>query len=133
MAPKLTESQIFDIWNVKKKAISQSNNKIFFKERDICFISMWKNVRFEQNGKWSAFSRPVAIIKKFNNEIFRGVPLSTKLKEGDYYFQFTANNIVQCAILSQLRLFDGQRLLSKIGVVSQQDFSDMKQKIKSLL
>jgi mRNA interferase MazF len=85
----------------------------------------------EQKG--TNFSRPVVIIKKFNNDVFRGVALSTKIKTGTYYYQFTINKVPQCAILSQVRLYDAKGLVRKIGMINLPDFQTLKQKIKSLL
>ena len=124
---------IFDVWNKQKKDIDKSHQQIFFKERDVFFMRMWKNIRFEQNGKWDNFARPVVIIKKFNNDIFWWVALSTKQKEWIYYYSFDINGVGQCAIISQLRLYDKNRLIRKIGMVSDQEFSELKEKIKSLL
>ena len=124
---------LFDVWNKQKKIIDKQYQEIFFKERDVFFISMWKNVRFEQNGKWNDFARPVVIIKKFNNDIFWWVALSTKQKEWIYYDAFECNWVRQCAIISQIRLYDKNRLIRKIGMINEQDFFTLKEKIKSLL
>jgi len=48
-----------------------------------------KNIGFEQNGSGDNFSRPVLIVKKFNNHMFWCVPLSTKQKTFDFYFNYT--------------------------------------------
>ncbi len=118
----------------QKQSMYNKTKEIFFKERDVFFISMWKNIRFEQNGKWINFTRPVVIIKKFNNDIFWWIALSTKEKQWKYYFKFkTNNNINQYAILSQLRLYDKNRLIKKIGMINQKEFFNLKEKIKHLL
>lgn len=124
---------VFDVWNTQKKAIDQKVQHTFFKERDVFFISMWKNIRFEQNGKWYNFARPVVIVRKFNNDVFWGVALSSKQKQGFYYYSFLTNGILQCAILSQLRLYDKNRLIRKIGMIGELAFLELKEKIKSLL
>ncbi len=54
------------------------------------------------------------IIRKFNNDVFWGVALSTKQKEGMYYYNFTINGVQQYAIISQLRLYDKNRLIRKM-------------------
>jgi hypothetical protein len=48
--------------------------------------SLGKTLRREQDGGSQEFSRPVLVVKKFNNEIFWVVPLSTKQKPLDFYF-----------------------------------------------
>jgi len=85
--------------HILKQKINKSENNTYFKERDVFYISMGKNVKFEQNGKWPEFARPVVIIKKFNNDLFWWVALSTVPKNWKYYFTFELNGIRQYAIL----------------------------------
>ena len=78
----------FDEWNIFKKRINVRNNQIFFHEREIWFVHLGKNVGHEQDGG-SEFLRPVIILKKFNQRLFWGIPLSMKKKEGKFYFIVT--------------------------------------------
>jgi hypothetical protein len=59
--------------------------------------------------------------------------LSSKQKEGMYYYAFDIHGMQQYAIISQLRLYDKNRLIRKIGMISEQNFFALKEKIKSLL
>ena len=43
---------------------------------------------FEQNGKGANFVRPIVILKKITNQMFLGIPLSSQLKKGDWFFEF---------------------------------------------
>ena len=65
--------------------------------------------------------------------VFLCVPLTSSVKEGEFYFNFYFNNKGNSAILSQIKLIDSNRLLSKIGMISDKDFNDMKRKISKLL
>ena len=49
----------FDQRNAQKKILDKKDSIVKFKERDVFFIKMWKNIRYEQNGKWPNFLRPV--------------------------------------------------------------------------
>ncbi len=91
-------------------------------------IKMGQNIKFKQNWKWWEFVRPVVIIKKFNNDVFWWVALSTKIKDWLYYYCFDANWTKQCAIISQFRLYDKNRLIKKIGMISIKDFFSVKTK-----
>jgi len=123
----------FDKWNGIKKNINFSDKKPFFKERDIFYIKNGKNVGFEQDGKGENFARPVLVFKKFNNDIFWGIPLSKTKKTGKYYFQFSfANDFISNALLSQMRLFDAKRLMGKEGVINIEDYESLKTKISQL-
>lgn len=124
----------FDKWNFQKKVINDNTPKVFFKERDIFFIKLGKNVGDEQDGKGQKFKRPVVILRKFNNNLFIGVPLTSNLnKNSIFYFKFNLGKKENNAILSQIRIIDSRRLVNKIGMISKNDFNLMKQKISKLL
>jgi mRNA interferase MazF len=118
---------LFDKWNAKKKKRSVSKKIIGIKERDIVFIQMGKNIGYEQDGKGEEFLRPVVIYKKYNRNMFLGIPLTTQLKDNRYYFTFTYKNrgekeIENAALLSQIRVYDTKRVKYKSGVIAKDDF-----------
>lgn len=124
----------FDIWNSQKKKIHFHDVKRHFKERDIYYARVGHNVGFEQNGRGVSFLRPVVILRKFNDRLFWGIPLTRTKKKGDYYYSFSfTHNKMSTAILSQLRLFDSHRLMHKIGMISPIDFENLKKKTSNLL
>lgn len=83
----------FDGWIIKKKEYHYRKTKPpMFKERDIWWASIGVNVGFEEDGKHEKFIRPVLVIKKFNRELFLGIPMSTKIKDNRYYVQVTVKN-----------------------------------------
>jgi mRNA interferase MazF len=127
----------YNNWNKIKIAIEYENIIVGFKERDIFYMNMGKNIGFEQDGKGKNFVRPVVIIKGFNKNMFFGIPLSTKMKEGKFYYKFQFQKkdelVENIALLSQMRLFSTKRLLNKIGVISKEDFESLKNKFKSLI
>ena len=127
----------YNNWNEIKKSVENENLFVGFKDRDIFYMKMGKNIGYEQNGKGDNFVRPIVIVKGFNKDIFFGIPLSTKIKEGRYYYKFQFQKkdelITNIALLSQMRLFSTKRLLNKIGMMSKEDFAKMKNKFKSLI
>ncbi|MDP2947866.1 MAG: type II toxin-antitoxin system PemK/MazF family toxin [Nanoarchaeota archaeon] len=106
-----------------------------FYEREIWYCHLGENVGFEQDGKGDDYLRPVVIIKKFNNEIFWGIPLTSTIKKSKYYFMinFSENNEKSSAILSQIKLIDAKRLSYKIGVVETGEFKLLTKKLKDLI
>ncbi len=123
----------FDKWNDVKKKLHTNNIYRGFKEREIFYAHIGENVGFEQNGKGEKFMRPVLILKKFNRFVFSGIPLSTTLKRGKYYFEFKfSGEKTSVAVVSQIKLFDTRRLLNKIGVIKNEDFLSLKQRIKEV-
>lgn len=129
----------FNEWNeVKKSVDNHINKKVGFKNRDIFYMNMGKNIGFEQDGKGKDFVRPVVIFKVFNREIFFAIPLSSQLKKSKFYYNFSfkkrdgalSENI---ALLSQMKIFSSKRLLNKIGTMNIDDFEKMKESFKCLL
>ena len=122
-----------DAWNEVKKELDSLDNKVFFKEREIFWMSIGENIGFEQNGKGEIFSRPVLIVKKFSKNIFYGIPLSTKIKEGSFFYAFTFQSKMSNALLVQGRLFDSKRLENKMGMIDKDEFKRLKIKLRELL
>ncbi len=124
----------FDRWNTLKKRINDNSSHIFFKEREVWFINMGANVRFEQDGKGDKFLRPVLVIKKFNKEMFWGLPCTGSKKQGKYYkYIGNINNKENSVILSQLRILSSARLVYKIGSVSENVFLSVLDQVKDLI
>ncbi len=133
----MQEKNIYNNWNEIKQNIQIEDKNVGYKNRDIFYMNMGKNIGYEQDGKGEGFVRPVVILKGFNKFIFFAIPLSTKVKEGKFYYTFSfkkeGETIQNSALLSQMRLFSTKRLLNKIGVMTQEDFKQMKSKFKTLI
>ena len=124
----------FDEWNEIKKKTDKYHKKLFFKERDIFYTKLGENIGYEQNGKGDKFQRPVVVLKKYNQNFFLGVPLTSVPKTGKYYFAFSfKKDVTSYAILSQVRAFDKKRLMKKIGMIPKDKFEELKICIKDLL
>jgi mRNA interferase MazF len=124
----------FDTWNQNKKILDSLEKEIFFHDREVWWCKLGVNVGFEQDGKGDRFARPILIVKKFNNQIFWGVPLSTKIKKTKFYASIDiGDGEIRCAILSQMKLFDGKRLMDKIGVIPIENYVAIKKAIIALL
>jgi mRNA interferase MazF len=123
----------YDEWNKIKKQIDSKTKISIPKEREVYWASIGENIGFEQNGKSKFFTRPVLVLKRFNKNIFFGIPLSTQIKDGNFFFTFRLNDKQSNALLVQGKLFDIKRLEKKIGMISKDEFSDLKIKLKELL
>lgn len=120
----------FDKWNELKKNIEKRNKIIFYKEREIWFCSIGHNIGSEENGKNKPFERPVIIIKKINNNLFLGIPTSTKLKEDDKnYFKIEYSNKFYSALINQVRVFSTKRLNRKVCMLNKEFFNFLLNKI----
>ena len=74
----------FDDWNLVKKNLDKNDSSPTFQKREIWWCSIGLNIGHEENGKNKDYSRPVLIIRKFNNHIFWGIPLTTQIKEKNW-------------------------------------------------
>ncbi|KKT20934.1 MAG: hypothetical protein UW04_C0016G0004 [Parcubacteria group bacterium GW2011_GWB1_43_8] len=123
----------FKKWHDAKTEINKSSKRLFFHEREVWWCSIGVNVGFEQDGKGEYFARPVIVFKKFNNEVFWGIPLSTKIKTGRFYIPVEiGDGVPRVAIISQLRLIDGKRLYQKLGVIKVENYKSLIESIISL-
>jgi mRNA interferase MazF len=120
-------------WTEIKKRVHNEQSRVFFKEREVWFCHLGENVGFEQDGRGGQFLRPVIVFKKFNKEIFWGIPLTKNEKTGKYYYGFILNGSTSTAILSQFRLIDAKRLKYKIGDIANADLVAIKTKIRQFL
>ena len=121
-------------WHEFKEKLHKRNKKIFFKEREIWWCSLGINIGYEQDGKNNFFERPILVLKKFNQDIFWALPLTSKIKNKNlnyYQLKFTKNN--DSVILSQLRLISGNRLLRRINTLNNNDFYNIKKAIINIL
>jgi mRNA interferase MazF len=123
----------YDVWNKLKKDLSTKKSEVFFHEREIWFCSLGKNIGYDEDGKNELFERPILIIRKFNNNIFLAIPLTSSKKDNKYYHQYELNEKIYSGILSQIRLLDSKRLSRKIGMIRESDFSIIIKKIRDIL
>ncbi|MFK5975821.1 MAG: type II toxin-antitoxin system PemK/MazF family toxin [Sulfurovum sp.] len=124
----------FQAWHtVKEKLHTKTKKNIIPKEREVYWASVGVNIGHEQDGKGNIFSRPVLIVKKYNNHLFFGIPLSTQIKQGSFFFEFELNGKKSNALIVQGRIYDTKRLENRIGMISINNFCNLKLKFKKLL
>src|SRR3989344_9068404 len=113
----------FQKWHKAKKELDKNLSRLFFHEREVWWCSIGLNIGFEQDGRGERFARPILVFKKFNNEVFWAIPLSTKIKKGKFYTPVALeDSVLRVAIISQLRLTDAKRLIDKIGTISDENY-----------
>jgi UDP-N-acetylbacillosamine transaminase len=124
----------FNNWNKLKQNIHQKDIKINIKERNVYFISMGQNVGTESYGKGELFLRPVIVYKKISHNSFVGIPLTSKIKDGSYYFTFNRKNGKKnTAMLNQMKTFDSKRVVSFNGTISKNVYRDLKSQLATFL
>jgi mRNA interferase MazF len=126
----------FDTWNGIKKRLEMKPYALgyFPKIGEVWMCSYGKNIGFEQNGGGNTFSRPILIIKKFNNHMFWTVPLSTQQKKFDFYYNYSdINGEKVSVVLAQLKLLSVKRFNRKLYAMPPHTFEDIKQKLINFL
>jgi mRNA interferase MazF len=108
----------FDRWNTEKKRLNESDDRLYFREGEMWWVALGVNVGFEMDGKRSDFSRPVLVLKKYNQYSFLALPLTTNARANPYRIALGFVDGKQSfAVLSQLRNIDSARLINKAAVV----------------
>ncbi|MHC1716685.1 MAG: type II toxin-antitoxin system PemK/MazF family toxin [Candidatus Dojkabacteria bacterium] len=127
--------QLFlDRWNEVKKKISQYRHRPpSYHESDIWWVSVGYNIGYEIYGKGKDFARPVLIIKKFNREFFVGIPLSTKIKDNQYYIPITIGTREVSALISQIRVFSTKRMLYQMCELEREAYERVVERVKTML
>lgn len=99
----------FDEWNIVKKNTENQNFTLTVKPREIYWVKIGINIGNEEFGKDADFTRPVIIIRRLTKDLFIGIPITTTLKDNDYFHQFSYTNktrgiIENSAMILQLRV-----------------------------
>ena len=123
----------FNNWNIVKQKL-QTRKLIHFRQCEIYFISIGQNIGYEVFGKAELFLRPVLVYKKLSKYTFIGIPLTSKVKQGSYFFNFSyKKDISSTALLNQIRVFDIRRNSYFHGKIKLSDFRKVESKLIQLL
>lgn len=111
-------------WTARKIRLNdrRRNPNFYFYEREVWWTAIGHNVGDEEDGKGYNFARPVLVVRKFNRNLFYGLPLSTTIKQGRYYYPLTIKGQRRTALLSHLRDYDAKRLLEQLDVISEAEY-----------
>lgn len=122
-----------DKWNEVKKQVNKKEN-IEFYQGNIYFMSIGKNIGYESLGKNNLFLRPILVYKKLSKSTFIGIPLTSKKKEGSYYFSFNyKKDVTSTAMLNQMRVFDIRRSEYLSGKVNKNIYKNLEIKINEFM
>lgn len=139
MGSRESKPKDYKIWTPMKCSLDKIAKRLFFHEREVWYCHLGENIGFEQDGRGELFLRPVVIIRKFNNDIFWGIPLSRTYKDLPFYFRFriqtdeSKSDDESAALLTQIRLVDAKRLRRLVGYISAEDLVLLKKKLMALL
>ena len=124
----------FDNWNsIKKDTDAVMSNNIRIRVGEIRWCRFGINIGNEILGKGETFRRPVLILKKFSGDVFLGLPLTTRVHTGDWYYTINHENVERSLILNQSRVLDKKRLEDKLFEVSELEIQKIKESYCSLI
>jgi len=119
----------YDKWNELKQKLNKKNRYIDLKERKIFLVAIGKNIGVESYGKGEFFVRPVLVYKKLGRNYFLGIPLTTKEKKGNYFFEFEfIKGKKSYAMFNQIRTFSSNRIIKYLGRIQRKDFHLLKER-----
>jgi len=125
--------QKFDKWNNLKQKI-ELKEPVQFRQGQIYFMSVGQNIGYEVYGKKELYLRPVLVYRKLSTRTFIGIPLSSKEKEGSYFFTFRyTQKTLSTALLNQIKTFDIKRAEYYDGYINVSDLGKLKDKLIKLL
>jgi mRNA interferase MazF len=123
----------FDLWNVQKKNISQTTFTRFYKEREVWWCNLGKNIGSEQDGKGDYYERPVLVIKAFSRSVCLIIPLTTSTKESKFYYKVgLIDGKDASVVISQIKLVDTRRLTNRISILNDDIFQKIRKTIRDL-
>ncbi len=127
----------FDQWNEVKKDTDKVKRHIGIKPREIYWVKIGQNVGDEEYGKGKVFSRPVLVLRQLTKDLFVGIPLTTTIRDDDYFYSFSfqtkKSTIKNSAMILQIRTFSKKRITSKLGKMSIKDFKQVEEKLIKML
>ncbi|MGA1940709.1 type II toxin-antitoxin system PemK/MazF family toxin [Arcobacter sp. YIC-310] len=133
-----TLTQDFDDWNGIKKTTNKNKRKLGIKPREIFWAKIGLNIGSEKYGKDKHFARPVIIIRRLTSDLFIGVPLTSTIKNNDYFHSFKYDNkqngcVYNSAMILQLKVYSIKRLMNKVGIVNKSDFNFIVEKCQKIV
>jgi mRNA interferase MazF len=124
----------FEKWSSEKEHIHVHGQAPFYHEREVWWCALGTNIGFEQDGTGKNYDRPVVILRGFNKNVFFGVALTGRKREGSFYLHLgEIQDRDASAVLSQVRLCDSRRLVRKIATLDEITFRKLQEAVKRTL
>lgn len=122
-------SKDFDNWNKEKQIINKNERQFYFATREIWWCALGINVGAEIDGKNNKFERPILIMKYINQDMILILPLSTKGYISRTQIRIRTEKILSFVKISQLRVISTKRLLRKLDILPEDQFSHVQEKL----
>ena len=124
----------FKKWHALKSEIDTHQRTLLYHEQEIWWCSLGANVGVETDGKSDLFERPVIIFRRFNEDMFWGLPMTSQSKiKKPFYSAITFHDHEQIVILSQIRVLSSKRLIRRLGKLSDNQFAILEKSFEEFL
>ncbi len=119
----------FQKWMPIKERVDdrEVSKDLYIHVGEVWWVSLGKNIGFEQDGKSELFTRPIVVIKVLSRHTFLIAPLTTSKQE--HGFRVSVSDFggkPSKAIVSQIRVIDIKRFQKKIGKVDTKSLKEIK-------
>ncbi|MEI6728464.1 MAG: type II toxin-antitoxin system PemK/MazF family toxin [bacterium] len=115
----------FADWFELKPKIDQKLLSIQFSQRDVWMVHLGTNIGFEIDGKNQEKLRPCIVYKKLSHQTALIIPLTSTLKNTNWYSKSFIKKQKGSYCLNQIRMIDVKRLKYRIERVTEQDFAKL--------
>lgn len=122
----------YQSWSFVKSKLDKKDKSIFIRSGEIRWVSLGVNVGNEIDGKGNDFARPCLILHVIGNRLCLVVPVTSKIKNRSGYMEIDRNGKSETVCLDQIRVVSPKRVLSRIGKLSTDKTSKVKEEIKKV-
>jgi mRNA interferase MazF len=115
----------YEKWHKLKKILNELEFPLFCREREIWRAILGANIGTEMDGKGDEFTRPVLIIRVFNQDHLLIVPLThTKNIHKNTHVHVTNDALYgfSSVAINQIQTMSNKRLLEYIGILENKQF-----------
>ncbi len=123
-------AQVFVAWTKKKirHHVESSEKEKYFREKEIWWAALGKNIGYEIDGKNELFERPIVVLKKYSSDMCFILPLSTKIKKERPWYQVyvTLDGELRSVNITQGRVISAKRLLRKKTKLNHEQFMNIR-------
>lgn len=91
------------------------------------------NVGREQGSAHEDFRRPVLVFRKFTEDIFLGVPFTTKVTGQNFRCRCLVDGHESEALIFHMREYDRRRLIQKVATMEPSVFQRLRKAVLSCL
>jgi mRNA interferase MazF len=117
-------------WNLRKQKLENQHEIPEFSERDVWYASVGTNIGNEIDGKNKYYERPVVVLRKYDKNLFFGVPLTSRRYTNNWYHKLRNGSY---AVLIQCRIFSSKRLQRRKGRLTSGEFNQLRLRLLDII